>query len=52
VAGRIRSIEKSTDFIRIRSCDLPVCSIVPQQTKLLRAPINRVMAFQMFSIIN
>jgi hypothetical protein len=32
--GRIRSIEKSNDFIGIRTRDLPACSIVPQPTTL------------------
>jgi hypothetical protein len=36
VAGRIRSIEKSNDLIGNRTCDLPTCSIVPQQTTLPR----------------
>jgi hypothetical protein len=34
--GRIRSTEKSND-LRSRTRDLPVCSTVPQQTKLWRA---------------
>jgi hypothetical protein len=37
-AGRIRSIEKSNDFIRNRTRDLPACGIVPQPTTLSRAP--------------
>jgi hypothetical protein len=36
--GRIRSIEKSNDLIRDRTCDLPACNIVPQPTTLQRAP--------------
>jgi hypothetical protein len=36
-AGRIRSIEKSSDLILNRNRDLPACSIMPQQTTLLRA---------------
>jgi hypothetical protein len=38
VAGRIRSIEKCNDLIGYRNHDLPACSILPQQTTLLRAP--------------
>jgi hypothetical protein len=34
VAGRIRSIEKSSDLIGTRTRDLPACSIVPQPTML------------------
>jgi hypothetical protein len=34
-AGRIRSIEKSNDLIRNRTCELQACSIVPQPTALL-----------------
>jgi hypothetical protein len=37
-AGRIRSIEKSSDLIRIRTRDLPACSIGPQSTTLPIAP--------------
>jgi hypothetical protein len=37
VAGRIRQIEK-IHLIRTLTRDLPVCSIVPQPTKLQRAP--------------
>jgi hypothetical protein len=33
-AGRIRSIEKSSDLIGDRTSDLPVCSVVPQPTTL------------------
>jgi hypothetical protein len=36
--GRIRSSEKSSDLIGIRSRDLPACSIVPEPTTLPRAP--------------
>jgi hypothetical protein len=36
VAGRIRSIEKSTDLTGNRTCNLQACSIV-QLTMLLRA---------------
>jgi hypothetical protein len=32
MAGRIRSIEKSNDFMGYRTRDLPACSIVPQPT--------------------
>jgi hypothetical protein len=38
-AGRIRSNEKSKDLIGNRTRDLPACSIVPQPTTLLRAPL-------------
>jgi hypothetical protein len=37
-AGRIRLIEKSNDFIGIRTRDLPARSILPQPTTLPRAP--------------
>jgi hypothetical protein len=30
VAGRIEPIEKSSDLMRIRKCDLPACSIMSQ----------------------
>jgi hypothetical protein len=36
VAGRIRSIEKSSDLIGARTRNLPACSIVPQPTTLPR----------------
>jgi hypothetical protein len=38
-AGRVRSIEKSSDLIGNRTSGLPACSIVPQPTTLLRTPI-------------
>jgi hypothetical protein len=38
-------LKKSNDLIRIQSHDLPACSIVPQLTTLLRAPINGPMQF-------
>jgi hypothetical protein len=38
VAGRIRPIEKSNDFIGIRTRYLPACNIVPQPTTLPYAP--------------
>jgi hypothetical protein len=34
VAGRIRSIEKSSDLIEHGTRDLPACSIVPQRIML------------------
>jgi hypothetical protein len=34
-AGRIRSFEKSNDFVGNRTCDFPACSIVLQPTMLL-----------------
>jgi hypothetical protein len=37
-AGRVRSIEKSND-IRIRTHDLPACSMMPQPTTLPRAVV-------------
>jgi hypothetical protein len=37
-ASRIRSIEKFNDLVGNRTRDLPVCSIVPQPTTLLRRP--------------
>jgi hypothetical protein len=37
-AAKIRSVEKSSDLIGIRTRDLPACSIVPQPTTLPRAP--------------
>jgi hypothetical protein len=38
VAGRIRSIEKSSDLIETRTRDLPACFIVPQPSTIPRAP--------------
>jgi hypothetical protein len=40
VARRIRSIAKSSNLTGNRSSDYLACSIVPQQTKLPRAPLN------------
>jgi predicted RNA binding protein YcfA (HicA-like mRNA interferase family) len=40
-AGRIRSIEKSNYLIGNRTRDFRACTIVPQLTTLLRAPVNR-----------
>jgi hypothetical protein len=37
-AGRIRSIEKSSELIANRTSDLPACNIAPQPTTLLRSP--------------
>jgi hypothetical protein len=34
----LSKLKESTDLIRIRTRDLPVCSIVPQPTSLPRAP--------------
>jgi hypothetical protein len=39
-AGRIRSIEEPNDLIGNETHDLPACSIVPQPTMLLHAPLN------------
>jgi hypothetical protein len=38
MAGRIKLIEKSNNFVGNRTRDLPACSIVPQRTTLQRAP--------------
>jgi hypothetical protein len=38
VAGRIRSSEKSSDLMGNQTCNLPVCSIVPQPIILPCAP--------------
>jgi hypothetical protein len=38
MAGKIRSIEKSSDLIGNGNHNLLACSIVPQPTTLLRAP--------------
>jgi hypothetical protein len=38
VAGRIRSIEESSDLIGNRTHELPACSIVPEPTTLPHAP--------------
>jgi hypothetical protein len=48
VAGRIRSIEKSSDFIGTRTRDLPACSIVPQPTTLPRDPEFQLLTLIMF----
>jgi hypothetical protein len=40
MAGRIRSIEKSNDFIGNRTRVLPACSIVSQANTLPRAPLQ------------
>jgi hypothetical protein len=39
-AGRFRSIEKYSDLIGNRTCDLPACSIVPQPTTLPHIPLS------------
>jgi hypothetical protein len=39
-AGRIRSIEKSSDLIKNRIRDLPACSVVPQPTTLPSASFS------------
>jgi hypothetical protein len=39
LAGRIRPIEKSSDFIGIPTRDLPACSKVPQPTMVPTADI-------------
>jgi hypothetical protein len=46
VAGRSRSIEKSNDLIGNQTCDLPACSIVPQPTALLHAPLEKQLVLQ------
>jgi hypothetical protein len=38
VAGKIRSIEKSSEIIGNGTRDLPACSIVSQSTTIQRAP--------------
>jgi hypothetical protein len=43
-AGRIRSIEKSNDLIGNQTRDLLACSIVPQPTTLLCAPIQSIIS--------
>jgi hypothetical protein len=40
-AGRIRSTEKSNDLIGNRNRALPDCSIVPQATTVLHAPLSQ-----------
>jgi hypothetical protein len=55
VAGRIRSIEKSSDLIGNRTYVLPAYSIVLQQTLLPHAPILRISKHcvgKMLSLIN
>jgi hypothetical protein len=42
-AGRIRSVEKSSDLIVNRTHHLPACSTVPQPTTLSGAPILSTM---------
>jgi hypothetical protein len=42
VAEKIRSTEKSNDFIGNRTRDLPTCSVVLQPTTPPRAPYNYV----------
>jgi hypothetical protein len=37
-AGRIRSVEKSSDLIGNRTRDIPACSVVTQPTTLPRGP--------------
>jgi hypothetical protein len=49
VAGRIRSIEKSSGLVGIQTCDLPTCSIVPQPTTLPCAP-NYMMKTERFPV--
>jgi hypothetical protein len=41
VAGRFKSIEQSSYLIGIRTRDLPACSIMPQQSMLRRASIDK-----------
>jgi hypothetical protein len=48
VAGSIKSIEKSSDLIRNRTYDLPACTIVPQPTMLLHAPL--IVLISLFNI--
>jgi hypothetical protein len=51
-AGRIRSIEKSSNLMRNRTHDLPACSIVPQLTMLPRAPIMCFVRFSKWTAIS
>jgi hypothetical protein len=46
-AGRIRSIEKSSDLIENRNRDLPACSIMPQPTTL-----PHVMKFKNYELLD
>jgi hypothetical protein len=46
-AGRIRSIEKSTNLIGNRTRDLLACNIVPQPTALSGAPYHSSMIEQL-----
>jgi hypothetical protein len=39
--GLLSQFEKSCDFIRDGTSDLPACSVVPQQIILPRAPRNK-----------
>jgi hypothetical protein len=39
VTGRIKSLKSSSDSIGNGTCDLPVCSAVPQPTAPPRTPI-------------
>ena len=41
-AGRIMSIKNCNETIGYRTCDLPVCSAVPQPTALPRATIREI----------
>jgi hypothetical protein len=34
----LRKLKKKINFIGVQTCDLPACSVVPQQTTLPRAP--------------
>jgi hypothetical protein len=49
VAGRIRSIEKSSDLIRNRIRDLPACGIVSHAAKI---PQTVSSLFRLFRVIS
>jgi hypothetical protein len=49
VAGRMRSIEKSSDLIRNLTCDLLACNIIPQPTVLTCDPITILLAGQLIN---
>jgi hypothetical protein len=48
VVGSIKSIEKSNDLMGNRTYNLPACTIVPQPTMLLHAPL--IVLISLFNI--
>jgi hypothetical protein len=48
---RLCKKKKFGDLIRNETCDLLACSIIPQQTTLLRAPLNTITVFYTLSVI-